>query len=72
MCITSTTFAIIIDEGSFIIFQASRGLRQGNPLSPLLFIIVMEALNMMIDRAKEGGRRNQQLEVSRFSLQTTP
>jgi hypothetical protein len=30
-------------------------LRQGNLLSPILFVIVMEALSRMMERALEGG-----------------
>ena len=36
-------------------FSTSRGLCQGDPLSPLLFISVMETLNKLVNKASEVG-----------------
>lgn len=35
--------------------QANRGLRQGDPLSPFIFTLVGESLNMLVEKAKELG-----------------
>lgn len=52
-CITITSFAVLVNGGPSNFFNATRGLRLGNPLSHLFFIIMMEALNGLLGRAKD-------------------
>jgi hypothetical protein len=40
------------------VFSNKKSLRQGDPLSPLLFNLVADMLNLLIDRAKEDGQIN--------------
>ena len=40
--------------GSF--FQTKKGLRQGDPMSPILFNIVVDMLAILIARYKEAGQ----------------
>uniref|UniRef100_A0A2N9F7Q3 Reverse transcriptase domain-containing protein n=1 Tax=Fagus sylvatica TaxID=28930 RepID=A0A2N9F7Q3_FAGSY len=50
-CISTIRFSILVNGSSCGFFQNSRGIRQGDPSSPLLFVIVMEALSRLIDKA---------------------
>lgn len=54
--VTSASFSILLNGSSSRSFRPSRGLEQGDPLSPFLFILMMEGLGQAINSAKAEGR----------------
>lgn len=54
-CISTTCFSGLVNGSPSRLFKASRDLRQGDSLSPFLFMIVVEALSALFSKAKEYG-----------------
>ena len=50
-CISSASISVIINGSPSKPFKMGRGLRQGDPLSPFLFVIMSEVLNKMLQQA---------------------
>lgn len=53
-----TSFSILVNGSPATPFSPSRGIRQGDPLSPFLFVILMEGLSRIIQKAKAEGKLN--------------
>ncbi|GJT94434.1 RNA-directed DNA polymerase, eukaryota, reverse transcriptase zinc-binding domain protein [Tanacetum coccineum] len=49
-CVSSTAFSINVNGERHGYFKSGRGLRQGDPMSPYLFTLVMEVLTLMVQR----------------------
>ena len=47
---------VLINGTPSSFFQISRGLQQGCPLSPVLFLLIIEGLSKMIDAVKKYGK----------------
>ena len=47
-CLSTANFAVLVNGTPSTFFTASHGIRQGCPLSPLLFILVIEGLSLLI------------------------
>lgn len=52
-CVSTVSTSILVDGSPSGEFKLEQGLRQGNPLSPFLFLIVAKGLGIMMKKARK-------------------
>lgn len=50
-----TAFSILLNKSAVVPFKSTRGLCQGDPLSPMIFILAAEVLTRMLLKPQERG-----------------
>ena len=54
-CITIASFSVLVNGSPTRFFKSSRRLRQGDLLSPYLFVLGMEAFPILVDKVAAKG-----------------
>lgn len=54
-CVSTVSISIVLNGNAGNFFKPNRGLRQGDPLSPYLFLIISEVLSLKLTRAIYEG-----------------
>ncbi|KAG7551508.1 Reverse transcriptase domain [Arabidopsis thaliana x Arabidopsis arenosa] len=67
-CITTPTFSVSLNGNSSGYFKSSKGLRQGDPQSPYLFVLAMEVFSRLLQSRFEHGYINYHPKTSELSL----
>jgi hypothetical protein len=55
-CLSSITYFVFVNGAPFCNIIPSRGLRQGDPLSLYLFLLVAEGLSYLLVKAENEGK----------------
>ena len=63
-CVSTVSYSLILNGEHMPPFRPQRGLRQGDPLSPYLFILLIDALSSLLTNAVED-RQIQGIKLSR-------
>jgi hypothetical protein len=56
MCVTSVQYSVVVNGVPCGLISPSRGIRQGDPISPYLFLRCAETLSSLLTQANKEGR----------------
>ena len=62
LCVKTVTYSVLVNGEPCGMIHPTRGIRQGDPLSPFLFLLCTEGLNGLIKKAERNG------DIHGFSL----
>ena len=65
-CVTTSSFSIRLNGKAYGNFRPTRGIRQGDLLSPYLFLICAKAFTSLLAREEENGRLHG-VSISRYA-----
>lgn len=55
VCMTTVKYSVLLNGSPCGFFTASRGIRQGDPISPALFVILVDLLSRILLKAENDG-----------------
>lgn len=67
-CISTAMYSVVINGELEGFFKGEKGLRQGDPISPHLFLLVMEGLHATLQRKISQGHFNFHPKCSDLSI----
>jgi hypothetical protein len=56
MCVCTTSYAVLLNGEPTCYIKPTRGIRQGDPLSPYLFLLCVEGLSALLREAKANNK----------------
>ena len=56
MCVTTVEYSVLINGEAKGKINPTRGLRQGDPISPYLFLLCTEGLSAMLKKEERAGK----------------